>query len=114
MERFDTSNKIICLIEMALKSEISWQTLHSAVNGLAPTLEKSKQIITILLEEFETHQSKCVMNRSNNGIDLIEFDDDPSIPDETKIIQQSNSEENIFEKQLQEPKKISAIENTKN
>ena len=79
MERFDTSNKIICLIEMALKSEITWQTLHSAINALAPTLEKSRQIIRILLEEFETHQSKCAINRTNDDKDLLQIDEDPSI-----------------------------------
>ena len=93
MVRFDTSNKIICLIEMALKSEINWQTLHSAINGLAPTLEKSRQIIRILLEELETHQSKCVMNGIDNGKDFSEINVDPSVPDTANTIQQSNSEE---------------------
>ena len=72
METPDTSVKIKFLIEMALQGEISGLALDSVINRLTPTLEKSRQIIRILLKEFETHQSICIMNATNDGINLSE------------------------------------------
>ena len=56
------STKIKCLIDMALNNEISWLTLNSLINNLAPTLEKSKEIIKIILKEFQEFQSKQSQN----------------------------------------------------
>ena len=67
METFDTSSKIKCLIEMALKGEISWLAIDPV--KLTPTLEKARQIIKILLKEFEKHQSICTLKTSNDGND---------------------------------------------
>ena len=82
MENVETSVKIKCLIDMALKGEISWQTLDFLFDGLTPTLNKSKQIINVLLKEFEKHQSICLIKRSNDDNDLsedvIEIDEDQS------------------------------------
>ena len=98
MEKFDASNKITCLIEMALKGEISWLILHSLIDGLTPSLESSRQIIKTMLKEFETHQSICLMMKSEDdnliSNDIIEIDEDLSINDESKIIQKSYSEGN--------------------
>ena len=52
------STKIKCLIDMALNNEISWLTLNSLIDNLAPTLEKSREIIKIILNEFQIYQSK--------------------------------------------------------
>ena len=43
---------------MTLKSEISWETLASFLNDLSSTLEKSKQINGILLEELRSLNSQ--------------------------------------------------------
>ena len=43
---------------MALNNEISWLTLNSLIDNLAPTLEKSREIIKIILNEFQIYQSK--------------------------------------------------------
>ena len=94
METFDTSSKIKCLIEMALNGEISWFAIDPV--KLTPTLEKARQIIKILLKEFETHQSICAIKASNDnyGIDYKEdICEDQSITEEVKIIQESNYEE---------------------
>ena len=41
------------VITMALKNEISWKMLDLLLEELTPTLEKSKQVIKILLKELE-------------------------------------------------------------
>ena len=56
------SAKIKCLIDMALTNEISWLTLSYLIDNLAPTLKKSKEIIKIILKEFEEFQSKQFKN----------------------------------------------------
>ena len=70
MDNFDMSVKMKYLIEMALKDEISGLALDSVINKLTPTLEKSRQIIRILLKQFETHQIICTIKASNNGNNL--------------------------------------------
>ena len=96
METFDASVKIKCLIEMALKGEMTWLALDPVINKLTPTLEKSRQIIRILLKEFETHQSMCTISASNDGDDLLEditdINDDRSLDDEVKSVQGRNFE----------------------
>ena len=57
MEIVYTSTKITCLIEMALKGENSWLTLGLLIDGLTPTLARSREIIRILWKELETHQN---------------------------------------------------------
>ena len=102
MEIFDTSAKIKCLIQMALTGEISWLAIDPV--KLTPTLEKARQIIKILLKEFETHQSICTLNTpkvvNELSEDITEIDEDQSITDEVIMVQGSNSEED--EKQLPE------------
>ena len=61
-----SSVKIKCLIDMALTNEISWPTLNFVIDTLAPTLEKSKEIIKIILKEFEEFQSRQSQNRDQN------------------------------------------------
>ena len=68
MEKFDASNKITCLIEMALKGEIAWLILDSLIDGLTPNLESSRQVIKVMLKEFESHQTMCQMKKSNDYI----------------------------------------------
>ena len=41
-------------MQMVHKEEISWNAFVSLVNDLTPTLSKSKQLITVLLEEIKT------------------------------------------------------------
>ena len=101
MEKFDASNKITCLIEMALKGEIAWLILYSLIDGLTPNVESSRKIIRALLKEFQSHQSICLMKKSEDdnliSNDIIEIDEDLSINDESKMIQRSYSEGNALE-----------------
>ena len=43
---------------MALDKKITWNMLAFFLNDLTPTLEKSKQVIEILLKELQMIQSK--------------------------------------------------------
>ena len=52
----DASSRIETVIVMALKNEISWKMLDSLLEELTPTIEKSKQVIKILLNELQTLQ----------------------------------------------------------
>ena len=54
---YDVSTKIGCLIDMALKNEISWKMLESLLDQVTSTLEKSKEVIKILLKELRSLQS---------------------------------------------------------
>ena len=74
MEHIDTSTKIKCLIEMAIKSEMSWLSLDPVIDKLTPTLEKSRQIVKILLKEFETHQSICTLNIQRSNYEEVGFE----------------------------------------
>ena len=53
-------------IKMALEKKITWNMLAFFLNDLTPTLEKSKQVIEILLKELQMLQSK---------LEEIEIDD---------------------------------------
>ena len=81
METVNTSTKIQCLIEMALKGEMTWPILESLIDGLTLDLENSRQMNRILLKEFEKHQSVCTMNKLDDikPENMIEFDEDQSI-----------------------------------
>ena len=70
---FDASTKIKCMIEMALNKEISWSTVHSTVEKLTPTFEKSKQVNKLLLHELEKLQSN--RNDQNTTIDKLSKED---------------------------------------
>ena len=101
METPDTSVKIKFLIEMALQGEISWLALDPVINRLTPTLEKSRQIIKIILIEFESHQMICTKKISKEDDDfpedIADMNKDQSSVNEMKIIQRSNSEEDEIE-----------------
>ena len=42
--------KIECFIDSALKKEMPWDILDSIIDNMTPTLDKSKEVIKILLE----------------------------------------------------------------
>ena len=110
METVDTSAKIKCLIEMALKGEITWLNLDSILNRLSPTLEKSKLIIRALLSEFRSHQSICFMKQSEDAIEVDEnqynsdssnfIKDNKDLPKNDCFIA-SQSDNQVFENRLQ-------------
>ena len=54
----EATNKMISnMISLALKKEVSWALLASFLNEMSSTIEKSKQVITILLNELENMNS---------------------------------------------------------
>ena len=46
METVDTSIKIKCLVEMALKGEMTWLNVDSLIDGLSLNLENARQCKT--------------------------------------------------------------------
>ena len=94
MEKYDASNKITCLIEMALKGEISSLNLDLLIDGLTPTLEKSRQIIRILLKEFERHQLICKVKKADGDIDFsdyfVEIDEDHLTSNVGGVLKENN------------------------
>ena len=53
MKTYSSENfklKIECFIDSALKNEMSWDILAAIVDSMTPTLDKSKEVISILLD----------------------------------------------------------------
>ena len=106
---FKASSKIKCLIEMTLSNVISWATLHSAIDKLTPTFEKSKQVNKLLLQELEKLQKNRLENDEltidgfHDEIDDLEKDHFNA--EELKLRHENNSEEDITK--IIEEKKVS-------
>ena len=94
MEIVEVSRKIKCLIEMALKGEISWFNLGLLIDGLTPTLARSREIIRILLKELENYQSSCLVMYPKDE-HVLDIDEDNSNVNEE--ILEGDSKENGFE-----------------
>ena len=62
----DFKVKVSCFIDAALKKEISWITLEEFLHRLTPNLEKSKEVIKILLEIVQENQ------KASNDVDSSE------------------------------------------
>ena len=65
---FDVATKIRCLMDMAMKSEISWTILESLFDELTPSIEKSKHVVKVLLKEFQALQSKLQKKISSDHV----------------------------------------------
>ena len=68
----DASSRIEGVIIMALKREISWKMLDSILDELTPTLDKSKQVIKILLKELQILGVKLLDTQSQNKLSQYE------------------------------------------
>ena len=84
---------------MALNNEISWLTLNSLIDNLAPTLEKSREIINIILNEFQIYQSK----QSQTGdpgekVELLK----PNEQEQHQLISRNNLEISLDEDYLEQ------------
>ena len=66
----ESDQNIKCFIGMTLNNEISWETLTSFLNDLSSTLEKSKLINQILLEELKSMNSKLHDKQFENNSTL--------------------------------------------
>ena len=75
--------KIQCFIDLALKKEMSWDILTSVIDNMTPTLDKSKEVIKILLEiihDKEDHfndnlKTKESYDKVDNKIEVVEIDE---------------------------------------
>ena len=84
---FDASSKIKCLVEMALSKVISWSTLHSAIDKLTPTFERSKQVNEVLLYELEKLQKNVL---ENDDLVADDFQDEYTSIDEAESVTNVN------------------------
>ena len=81
MKTYSSENiemKIECFIDSALKKEITLDILASVIDNMTPTLEKSKEVIRILLEiihEEEKPIDKELQIKESNG----SMDQNPTI-----------------------------------
>ena len=131
METVDTSTKIKCLVEMALKGEMTWPNLDSLIDGLTLNLENSRQINRILLKEFENHQSICsiknsedssftykaTIQQSNSEVELLEISDENQLDELTNINDEDNlsimNENAQFENDIIDERNIQLVEEFK-
>ena len=64
---------IECFIDSALKKVMSWDILASVINNMTPTLDKSKEVIKILLQiihdKEETIDELFENKNSNDSMD---------------------------------------------
>ena len=79
MKTYSTENikvKIECFIVFSLKKEMSWDILNSIINNMTPTLDKSKEVIRILLDiihdKEEPIDGRIENSDSNYKIELEE------------------------------------------
>ena len=65
--------KIQCFIDSALKKEMSWDILDSIIDNMTSTLDKSKEVIKILLEiihdKEEPIDKDLQIKESNDNMD---------------------------------------------
>ena len=87
-------------IQSAIEKKISWSTLSSILTELPTTLDKSKEVIKILVQEFEKWIAEVengenviqALNDTNDSIDHVQGDDanqeDSEMPcsDDEKIV----------------------------
>ena len=66
--------KIECF-DSALKKDLSWDILDSIIDNMTPTLDKSKEVIKILLEiihdKEEPTDKELQIKESNDSMDQI-------------------------------------------
>ena len=66
--------KIECYIYSALKKEMPWNILASVIDNMTPTLDKSKEVIRILLDiihDKEPIDEELQNMESNDSIDHV-------------------------------------------
>ena len=81
-----TKNDFSYLVDMALQSRMPWNILTLNFNALAPTLNETKEIISILLKELEILHS--TLNEKEKLLE--EYQNSSDSFEETKTIVQEN------------------------
>ena len=95
-------------IQMALENNFSWTTLALMLDEMTPTLNKTKELVKVLLEELEKLQKKHqeflgekvqINNKVPNQTDEIEILEDKSTLDEIENFQaiETNFETDLHE-----------------
>ena len=86
------------LLSLAVKREISWKILAPLINEMASSLEKSKEIIKIMLIEFEKLSTSTQHSRTENGSISIKVSQNNSVVCENE--QASDCEDVLVDKSL--------------
>ena len=103
---FETDSKYI--IKMTLEHKFSWSTLALMLDEMTPTLNQSKQLVKVLLEELQNQQDKyqnLVHQTDRNAINVEDHESldwkfstdkiESSLTEDTRKIQ-------FFEKETQD------------
>ena len=56
------------LIELASQNKISWEVLFSYLENWTPTIQKSKEVVRVLLLELQTLQTKLQQKSANEDL----------------------------------------------
>ena len=88
------------LVSLAIKKEISWTILSPLINEMASTLEKSKEIIKILLIELENSSTLTQSYEPEDDVSISEELDNSSIVSNTE--HQSDFDEDLV-KEVNKP-----------
>ena len=79
---------------MALENKFSWITLASMLDQMTPTLSQSKELVKVLLNEFQKFQRKhhkCFLDKTFAN-ELYHQNDDNEVLEESKPDVQENGE----------------------
>ena len=78
--------KIECFIDSALKKQMSWDILASVIDNMTPTLDKSNEVIIILLDIIhDKEEPGSVFQDKEQLLDIsIEVSEDSCIDFENK------------------------------
>ena len=88
-EELSDSVKITGFINMAIKKEISWETLSIVVKDLTSTHEKAQNVVNILLQIIK---SKFQTDHHEKEVSTITFDEIDQNISEDKALDLENSE----------------------
>ena len=62
----NSSEKIKCFIDSALKKEMSWDILTSVIDNMTPTLDKSKEVLLEIIHDKEEPIDKELQIKQSN------------------------------------------------
>ena len=84
-------------VKMALQDRMSWKTLETLLNDFAPTVNETREVISILLKELEAlylefQKNKEVLKKYQEGSETL-VDSKRLIDDAREVVE--NSEERI-------------------
>ena len=91
----DIKMTIAYFVDAALKKQIPWSVLENFLDKMTPSLEKSKQVIKILLEIIQDDKESNIDKVTNdlnhdqpNSVEVVTVDEVNSEEEEIEIIEE--------------------------